>query len=398
MSSYKILNIYLKQHEDFIKAQGFNAKQILKYVKAKLMDPETVLRRLENKYAKYIKQQHQLMNIEEEINNFDIDKVNEELNKDIDVVYDEIITQELPEPTEEELNEDTITNIKLIENDNIKEKTIEIWFKRGSKTLFKNIKQTIINKIHEIKTIEGVFFQVYYKTDGQIRATTYSLNNNISFEKVKNLLNGDTFELVNNYVEGQDIVIECSDTNKDNINRLTIDMITGIRLTHKKHLFKKLGSNSTTIYCDNGGSFYNYKINETFKDCNPLLNKLLKYQITNDLSNEMFNYNCITWALKMSGKFSEAIINNIKINSYSRYVSRKDLHDLGVKFNIAFRVVKYREDNNEWNNITPNKKIIGSDKNDAIKINLALIEKHYILNEEVEGINKYALDLLKKYI
>ena len=80
MSSYKILNIYLKQHEDFIKAQGFNAKQILKYVKAKLMDPETVLRRLENKYDKYIKQQHQLMNIEEEINNFDIDKVNDELN------------------------------------------------------------------------------------------------------------------------------------------------------------------------------------------------------------------------------------------------------------------------------------------------------------------------------
>ena len=35
------------------------------------------------------------------------------------------------------------------------------------------------------------------------------------------LLNGDTFELVNNYVEGQDIIIECSDTNKDNINRLT---------------------------------------------------------------------------------------------------------------------------------------------------------------------------------
>ena len=60
MSSYKILSIYLKQHEDFIKARGFNTKQILKYVKAKLMDPETVLRRLENKYAKYIKQQHQL--------------------------------------------------------------------------------------------------------------------------------------------------------------------------------------------------------------------------------------------------------------------------------------------------------------------------------------------------
>ena len=158
-----------------------------------------------------------------------------------------------------------------------------------------------------------------------------------------NLLNGDTFELVNNYVEGQDVIIECSDTNKDNINRLTLDMITGIRITHKKHLFKKLGQNSLTIYSDNGGSFYNYKINETFKDCNPLLNKLLKYQITNDLSNEMFNVNCITWALKMSGKFSDSTINNIKINSYARYVSHKDLQELGEKFNIAFKVVKYRQ-------------------------------------------------------
>ena len=62
------------------------------------------------------------------------------------------------------------------------------------------------------------------------------------------------------------------------------------------------------------------------------------------------------------------------------------------KFNIAFKVVKYREDKKQFDNITPNKKIIGSNKNDAVKIDLALIDKHYILNEEVEGINKYALE------
>ena len=246
--------------------------------------------------------------------------------------------------------------------------------------------------MNEIKAIEGVFFQVFYKTEGQIRATTYSLNNNVGFQKVMNLLNGDTFELVNNYIEGQDVIIECSDTNKDNINRLSIDMITGIRITHKKHLFKKLGQNSLTIYSDNGGSFYNYKINETFKDCKPLLYKLLKYQITNDLSNEMFNVNCITWALKMSGKFSESTINNIKINSYARYVSHKDLQELGEKFNIAFKVVKYKQNVEKWDDITRGKKVIGSIENDAVKIDLALIDKHYILNEEVEGINKYALE------
>ena len=126
MSSFEILRTYLKEHEDFIKSEGFSVKQILKLVKAKMMDPSTLLSKLEKKYAKYAKKQHKLMNIEEEINNFNIDEVNDELTKEIDNTYDEIITQELPEPTNEELNENTKSNIKLIENENIRERTIEI--------------------------------------------------------------------------------------------------------------------------------------------------------------------------------------------------------------------------------------------------------------------------------
>ena len=370
MVSYKILKAWLNSHENFIRANGFTSRQILKHVKAKLMDVNRVMKVLEKKYAKYAQKQQEQYEIEQ----------------------DQIIIDKIPKPTIEEQYRKTERNIALIENKNINEKTIEIWFKRGSKTLFKNLKQTIIDKINEIKTIEGVYFQVFYEVEGHIRATTYSLNNNESLEKVMNLLQGDTFELVNNYVEGQDVIIECSDTNKDNINRLTIDMITGIRITQKKHLSKKLGENSTKIYCDNGGSFYNYKINETFKDCKFILNKLERYQITNDLTNEMFNYNCLTWALKMSGKFTESTLNNIKIASYRRYVPHSDLQKLGAKYNIAFKVVKYREDKNRWDNITPNKKVIGSDKDDAVKIDLALIENHYILNEDVEGINSFGLE------
>ena len=41
--------------------------------------------------------------------------------------------------------------------------------------------------------------------------------------------------------------------------------------------------------------------------------------------------------------------------------------------------------------ITSGKKVIGSNKLDAIKINLTLIAKHYILNEEIKGINKFVL-------
>jgi hypothetical protein len=60
------------------------------------------------------------MNVEEEINNFDIDKVNDDLLKEVDETYDQIITQQLPEPTKKEMNETTKSNIKLIENEDIK--------------------------------------------------------------------------------------------------------------------------------------------------------------------------------------------------------------------------------------------------------------------------------------
>ena len=372
MSTYKTLMAYIDENYDIIKSLGFTKADFKALIKEKFMKSEEVLNKLQHKIERFKKQE---------------EKKTEEHDQ-----YDKLIVEELPEPTKEEIKETKKSNVEIIENENVEEKSINIWFKRGSKSLFKDLKQTIIKKLNDIKTIEGVFFQVFYRVEGQTRATTYSLNNNIGFEKVMNLLNANTFELMNNYIEGQNVEIECSDTNKDNINRLTLDMITGIRITHKKNLFKKLGTNSISIYCDNGGSFYIYKINETFKNCNVLLSKLLRYQVSNDLTNDMFNVNCITYALKMSGKFDESIINNIKVNSYSRYVSHKDLQLLGEKYNIAFKVIKHRKDKNDWEDITRGKKVIGSNKNDAVKIDLALIEKHYILNEEVEGINAYALE------
>ena len=81
MSSLKILRTYLKEHEDFIKSEGHSIKQILKCVKDKLMDPTNVLRVLENKYARYLKKQRELMNLENEINNHNIDDINNELTK-----------------------------------------------------------------------------------------------------------------------------------------------------------------------------------------------------------------------------------------------------------------------------------------------------------------------------
>ena len=66
--------------------------------------------------------------------------------------------------------------------------------------------------------------------------------------------------------------------------------------------------------------------------------------------------NCITYALQQSGKFDQKTIDNIKVSSYSRYVSHKDLDKLGEQFNIAFKVVKHREDTDQMQDITPVRK------------------------------------------
>ena len=92
-------------------------------------------------------------------------------------------------------------------------------------------------------------------------------------------------------------------------------------------------------------------------NCKPLLDKLHKYQISNDLTDKIFNMNCITYALQQSGKFDQKTIDNIKVSSYARYVSHKDLDKLGNKWNIAFKLVKVRENKNQVDDITRGRKI-----------------------------------------
>ena len=62
-------------------------------------------------------------------------------------------------------------------------------------------------------------------------------------------------------------------------------------------------------------------------------------------------------------------------------------------YNIKFNVVKYEQSDNKWHSLSRNKQpYFGSDKQDAKKINLALIQKHYILNENVEGVSTFYIN------
>ena len=223
----------------------------------------------------------------------------------------------------------------------------------------------------------------------------FSLNNEKGFNDVINILNAKPFELSENLIEGgymeQETFISVSDDARVNNFNLPISCVIGFRLCNKKNLTTR-NNEIIKVYADNGGSFYPYKINKQFEN-NEFINNILKYyQITNDLKNEMFNVNCLTYALMMSGKFKNDIIDNFKIECFTRNISHKQPEELGEDFNISFKVVKYREDQNKFDDITRGKKVIGSNKKDSILIELALIYDHYILNETIEGINKYALE------
>ena len=177
-----------------------------------------------------------------------------------------------------------VQNNKVVENIikevDLNNKTLFIKFARGSKSKFNQIKPYVINMLNEFKPLSDLFVKVYYKIDGNPipKPTTFSLGNNTGMQKMKMLLDGKTYELIENVYDAngkqQELVIECSDTNKDNPLALTIDMVTGIEILHKNKLFRKGDANCVKIYCDNGGSFYEYKINDEFVNCKPLLDKL----------------------------------------------------------------------------------------------------------------------------
>ena len=191
-----------------------------------------------------------------------------------------LIETEVEDPVEVQNNKVVENIIKEVDLNN---KTLFIKFARGSKSKFNQIKPYVINMLNEFKPLSDLFVKVYYKIDGNPipKPTTFSLANNTGMQKMKMLLDGKIYELIENVYDAngkqQELVIECSDTNKDNPLALTIDMVTGIEILHKNNLFLKGDDNCVKIYCDNGGSFYEYKINDEFKECKPLLDKLHKY-------------------------------------------------------------------------------------------------------------------------
>ena len=280
-------------------------------------------------------------------------------------------------------------NIEKIRSADIAKDGLCIYF-NNSDCKFKNLKNVIREKLNSIN-LNGLYLQISFRTlDGQIRFQTYSLMNETATQIINVLLNGKSLEY-DFEVEEPNEIIEISGMNKEYTQtEISIKQITSLRIINPNNANKEC---KNKIYADNGGSFYIYKINEKFMSNVELVKKLERYQIFTSLNNKAFDENCLVYAMRQTNLFTEAVLNNMRTTCYARYISKKQLEQFGNIYNIKFNVIKYRTDLNKWADITHGKdKYFGSDKQDAKKINLVLINKHYILNENVEGVSTFYIN------
>ena len=318
-------------------------------------------------------------------------EVNEPYYPDIEDLFNQATDLE-NQHQQEILNKE----IEKIKNANIAKDGLKIYFKDNSETNFNNLKKAIRDKLNSID-INEIYIQVsFLSEDNIVRIQTYSLNSERGIKIMDRILRGDDFE--NYYGDNEDFEIEVSGMNKD-FSQATVstNQIIDISFINKRNIGREI---KNKIYADNGGSFYKYKINEKFKNNVALVKKLERYQIFEDLNNKAFNENCLVYAMRQTNLFSEAILNNMRSTCIDRHISKKGLQEFGEMYNIKFNVIKYRPETNKFEDITHGKKgtkgsslrgFFGSVKNDAFKIKLALIEKHYILNEDVKGVSTFYL-------
>ena len=307
-------------------------------------------------------------------------EVNEPYYPDIEDLFNQ--ATDLENQHQQEILNNEIQKIK---NANIAKDGLKIYFKDNSEVNFNNLKKAIRDKLNSID-LDDIYIQVSFLTeDNVVRIQTYSIMNERGRKIIDRILRGDDFE--NDYAD-EDFEIEVSGMNKD-FSQATVstNQIIEITIINKRNIGREI---KNKIYADNGGSFYIYKINEKFLNNVALVKKLERYQIFDDLNNPAFNENCLVYAMRQTNLFSEAILNNMRTACFDRHISKKQLQKFGEMYNIKFNVVKYFPDENKFKDITKGKnKFFGSDKDDALKIKLALIDKHYILNEDVKGVSTY---------
>ena len=315
-------------------------------------------------------------------------EINEPYYPDIEDLFNQVIKSDEEAKALEEQHKQEILNseIEKIKNANIAKDGLKIYFKEKEGVNFNNLKKAIRDKINSID-LNAIYIEIsfltYYNNYIIEKTQSFSLNSEKGRKNFNNILRGGDFE---DMEPDEDFKIEVSDMNDFSLGKISINQITSIAIFNQRNRGREI---KNKIYADNGGSFYPYKINEKFLNNPALVKKLERYQIFTDLNNKAFKENCLVYAMRQTNLFNEAILNNMRTVCFSRYISKKQLQKFGEMYNIKFYVVKYFSDENKFKDITKGKKFFGSVKDDAFKIKLALIDGHYILNEDVKGVSTY---------
>ena len=318
-------------------------------------------------------------------------EINEPYYPDIEELFKQArdLEEEAKALEQQKQQEKINSEIEKIKNADIAKDGLKIYFDEGQGVKFNNLKKAIRDKLNSID-LNTIYMEISFLTYSSNyiieKSQIYSLNNEKGRKNIKKILRGEDFE---NDDPDEDFKIEVSDMNEDFSGaKISVNHITSITFFNQRNRGREI---KNKIYADNGGSFYPYKINEKFKSNPELIKKLERYQIFTNLKNKAFKENCLVYAMRQTNLFSEAILINMRSICFKRYLDKKDLQKFGKIYNIKFYVVKYFHDENKFKDITKGKKFFGSDKDDALKIKLALIDGHYILNENVKGVSTFYL-------
>ena len=308
---------------------------------------------------------------------------NEPYYPDIEELFKQVrdLEEEAKALEQQKQQEKINSEIEKIKNADIEKDGLRITFKEGKEVNFNNLKKAIRDKLNSID-LDGIYMEISFLTYSNNyiieKTQMFSLNNEKGRKNVKKILRGEDFE---DDDPDEDFKIEVSDMNEDFSGaKISVNQITSITFFNQRNRGREI---KNKIYADNGGSFYKYKINEKFLNNPELVKKLERYQIFTNLKNKAFKENCLVYAMRQTNLFSEAILINMRSICFTRYIDKKNLQKFGEIYNIKFYVVKYFSGENKFKDITKGKKYFGSDKDDALKIKLALIYGHYILNENV---------------
>ena len=238
----------------------------------------------------------------------------------------------------------------------------------------------IVRFLDSINNLDKWYFK--YSIEG--RWSTMALNSE-GIAAVKNMLDKGSFSnFFNNMSKEEDQVIMTSDSGNVNLTMMyTIDMFDSIIITPFAKGSKVHGKQ---IYSDNGGAFFDSTLVVNLPQ--ELVKVMARYQVFDTLlesgkPRQELESNCLIYAFEQSGLFDVQTLTSMKAKCFTRIVSKKQLDKLGKDYQIRIEVYK-QTPNRHIESVVRNKdKAFGCTSGWKYDIKLGLIDKHYILLEQV---------------